>query len=66
MGEALAFMAAAGAAQVAQSVAEQRARNNAPVTHAGGLAVSPSCGDQAQYPCVSVSETDRSDLPSRR
>jgi len=58
MGEALAFMAAAGAVQVAQSVAEQRARNKAPVTHAGGLAVTPSCGDQAQYPCVSVSETD--------
>jgi hypothetical protein len=57
MGEALAFMAAAGAAQVAQSAAEQRARNQAAI-HASGLAVTPSCGDQAQYPCVSVSSTD--------
>jgi uncharacterized protein YkwD len=54
MGEALAFAAAAGAAQVAQSVAEQQARNNAPVTHAGGAAVTPACDNQGQYACVSV------------
>lgn len=53
MGEALAFAAAAGAAQVAQSVAEQNARNSAPVTHASGVGVSPAC-DQGQYACVTV------------
>jgi uncharacterized protein YkwD len=54
MGEALAFVAAAGAAQVAQSVMEQHARNNAPVTHAGGVGVSQGCDNDDQYGCVSV------------
>ena len=55
MGEALAFAAIAGAAQVAQSVAEQHARNSAPVTHAGGMGVSPQCDNEGQYGCLSVS-----------
>ena len=55
MGEALAFAAVAGAAQVVESAAEQRARNNAPVTHASGLGVSPQCDNEGQYGCVSVS-----------
>ena len=55
MGEALAFAAIAGAAQVAQSVAEQHARNNAPVAHAGGVAVTPQCDNEGQYGCLSVS-----------
>jgi len=54
MGEALAFAAVAGAAQVAQSVAEQHARNSAPMTHAGGVGVSPQCDNEGQYGCVSV------------
>jgi uncharacterized protein YkwD len=54
MGEALAFAAAAGVAQVAESAAEQNARNNAPVRHASGLGVSPSCDNEGQYACVSV------------
>jgi uncharacterized protein YkwD len=54
MGEALAFAAAAGVAQVAESVAEQNARNNAPVRHASGLGMSPSCDNDGQYACVSV------------
>lgn len=54
MGEALAFAAAAGAAQVAESVAEQNTRNNAPVRHASGLGLSPSCDNDNQYGCVSV------------
>jgi len=54
MGEALAFAAAAGVAQVAESVAEQNARNNAPVTHASGLGVSPTCDNEGQYACVSA------------
>jgi uncharacterized protein YkwD len=57
MGEALAFAAIAGAAQVAQSVAEQHARNSAPVTHAGGMAVTPQCDNEGQYGCVSVSSS---------
>jgi uncharacterized protein YkwD len=55
MGEALAFAAVAGAAQVAQSVAEQHARNNAPIAHAGGVAVTPQCDNESQYGCLSVS-----------
>ena len=56
LGEALAFAAAAGAVQVAQSVAEQNARNRAPVTHASmGVAVAPACDNDQQYGCVSVS-----------
>jgi uncharacterized protein YkwD len=54
MGEALAFATAAGVAQVAESVAEQNARNNAPVRHASGLGVSPSCDNEGQYACVSA------------
>ena len=54
MGEALAFAAAAGVAQVAESVAEQNARNNAPAGHASGLGASPSCDNEGQYTCVSV------------
>lgn len=54
MGEALAFAAAAGVAQVAESVAEQNARNNAPVRHASGLGLSSSCDNDDQYTCVSV------------
>ena len=54
LGEALAFAAAAAAVQAAQTVAEQNARNSAPVTHAGGLGVSPGCDNQGQYGCVSV------------
>jgi uncharacterized protein YkwD len=56
LGEALAFAAVAGAAQVAQSAIEQHARNNAPITHAGGgVAMSPDCDNEGQYGCVSVS-----------
>jgi uncharacterized protein YkwD len=54
MGEALAFAAAAGAAQVAESIAEQRARNSAPVAQAGGVAVTRTCDNDEQYGCVSV------------
>ena len=55
MGEALAFAAAAGAAQVLQSVAEQHARNRAPVTHAStGVGLSPGCDNDEQYGCLSV------------
>lgn len=54
MGEALAFAAAAGVAQVAESVAEQNARNNAPVRHASGLGLSTSCDNDGQYGCVSA------------
>ncbi len=54
LGEALAFATAAVAAQAAQSIAEQNARNSAPVTHAGGVGVSPNCDNQGQYGCVSV------------
>jgi uncharacterized protein YkwD len=56
LGEALAFAAAAGAAQVAEAAMEQQARNNAPVTHAStGLNVSPACDNDGQYGCLSVS-----------
>ncbi len=55
MGEALAFAAVAAATQVAESAAEARARNSAPVTHAStGVAVSPNCDNQAQYGCLTV------------
>jgi uncharacterized protein YkwD len=57
MGEALAFAAIAGAAQVAQSVAEQHARSSAPITHAGGVGVTPQCDNEGQYGCVSVSSS---------
>jgi len=55
LAEAAGFAAAAGAIQIAQAIAEERARNDAPVTHAGG-AVSSACDtSDGQYACVSVS-----------
>ncbi|HEX4629260.1 MAG TPA: CAP domain-containing protein, partial [Gemmatimonadales bacterium] len=54
LGEALAFATAAAAVQAAQAVAEQNARNSAPVTHTGGVGISPNCDNQGQYGCVSV------------
>jgi uncharacterized protein YkwD len=55
MGEALAFASAAAVAQVVESAAEERARNNAPVGHAsGGLAVTPDCDNAGQYACATV------------
>ena len=57
MGEALAFAAVAGAAQVAQAVAEQHARNSAPIARAGGVGVTPQCNNEGQYGCVSVSSS---------
>jgi uncharacterized protein YkwD len=65
MGEALAFAAVAGAAQVVQGVAEQHARNNAPVTHASKVNVSPDCDNQNQYGCVSVSPGSGSAEPMK-
>jgi uncharacterized protein YkwD len=55
LGEAAAFAAAAGAVQMAQAAMEQHARNTAPITHAGGVSVTPNCDNEAQYPCVSAS-----------
>ena len=56
MGEALAFASVAAAAQIVQSAAEQRARNNAPIAHSStGVSVNPQCDNEGQYPCVSVS-----------
>jgi len=56
LGEALAFAAAAGAAQIAQSAIEQHARNNAPMTHpGGGVRASSNCDNEGQYGCVTVS-----------
>ena len=63
MGEALAFAAAAGVAQIAESVAEQNARNNAPVTHAT-YGVSAQCGDQGSYACVTVTPPSPSAAPA--
>jgi uncharacterized protein YkwD len=61
VGQALAFAAAAGALQVAQAAAEQNARNNAPVTHASaGVAVTPSCDNEGQYGCLSVTPSPSS------
>ena len=58
MGEALAFAGAAAAAQVVQSAAEARARNNAPVTHSStGVGVTPQCDNDGQYSCVTVTTT---------
>ncbi len=55
LGEALAFAAAAGAAQVAEAAAEQRARNNAPVTRSStGASLSPGCNNSGQYACLTV------------
>ncbi|HEY8091786.1 MAG TPA: hypothetical protein VIF09_28180, partial [Polyangiaceae bacterium] len=64
MGEALAFAAIAGAAQVVQAAAEQHARNNAPVRHAStGLNVSPGCDDDAQYGCVTATVVPSDAVP---
>ncbi len=58
LGEALAFAAAAGAAQVVEAAAEQRARNNAPVTQSStGANVSPGCGNSGQYACLTVTSS---------
>jgi uncharacterized protein YkwD len=58
MGEALAFAAVAGAAQIVQSAAEQHARNAAPMTHAStGVNVSQQCDNDGQYGCLSVSSS---------
>jgi uncharacterized protein YkwD len=55
LGEALAFAATAGAMQVAQAVAEQNARNSAPVAPSSiGVGVSPNCDNDGQYGCLSV------------
>jgi uncharacterized protein YkwD len=54
MGEALAFVSAAAAAQVAESIAEQNARRNAPVHSSAGVNVTPQCDNDGQYPCVNV------------
>jgi uncharacterized protein YkwD len=54
MGEALAFAAVAGAAQVAESIAEQHARQTAPVAKAGGVALTQACDNEGQYACVSA------------
>jgi uncharacterized protein YkwD len=55
VGEALAFAAVAGAAQVAQAAMEQQARNNAPMTHASyGFTVSPNCTNDGQYGCMTL------------
>jgi hypothetical protein len=50
------FVAAAAAAQIAESVAEENARRNAPVAHASAV-VSPQCDNDQQYACVSVQPT---------
>lgn len=63
LGEAAAFAAAAAAVQVAQAAMEQHARNTAPVTHAGGVAVSPDCDNEGQYPCMSVSPAPAQPVP---
>ncbi len=55
LAEAAGFAAAAGAIQVAEAIAQEHARNEAPVTHAGG-GVSSNCDtSNGQYACVSVS-----------
>ena len=47
------FVATAAAVQVANSVAEENARRNTPVTHASPM-VSTQCDNDGQYGCVSV------------
>jgi uncharacterized protein YkwD len=54
LGEALAFATVAAAAQVAQTAAEQHARNNAPIRSSTGMRVSPNCDNEGQYGCVNV------------
>jgi uncharacterized protein YkwD len=64
MGEALAFAGVAAAAQVVQSAAEARARNNAPVTRTStGVAVSPQCDNEGQYSCVTLSTPSPGERP---
>jgi len=56
LGEALAWASVAAAAQIAQSEAERRARNNVSLrTPTGALAVSPGCDNDDEYPCATVS-----------
>ncbi|HLK35698.1 MAG TPA: CAP domain-containing protein [Polyangiaceae bacterium] len=50
------FVAAAAGAQVAQSIAEEKARRNAPVTGAPA-AVSPHCDNDDQYACLKIQPT---------
>jgi uncharacterized protein YkwD len=55
MGEALAFAGAAAVAQVVESAAEARARNNTAVTRSStGATLTPQCDNSGQYPCVTV------------
>lgn len=55
LGEALAFATVAAAAQVAQTAAEQHARNSAPVFRSStGVKVSPDCDNDEQYTCLNV------------
>lgn len=66
MGEALAFAGAAVVAQVAQSAAEARARNNASVTHSStGASITPQCDNDGQYSCVTVTPPERADEAPR-
>ncbi len=63
LAEAAGFAAAAGVAEVVQAIAEERARNDAPVTHAGG-GVSASCDtSNGQYACLSVSDGTQAERP---
>jgi uncharacterized protein YkwD len=57
LAEALPFIAAAAAAQVAQTAAEQRARKNIPLRSSpssSGVLLLPDCDNDDQYACVSV------------
>jgi uncharacterized protein YkwD len=55
LGQALAFAAVAGAAQVALTAAEQHARNSAPVRRStAGTIVSSECENEGQYACLTV------------
>jgi uncharacterized protein YkwD len=64
MGEALAFAAVAGAAQMVQAAAEQHARNSAPVRHAStGLGVSPGCDNDSQYGCMTATVVPSDGVP---
>ena len=58
LGEALAFATVAAAAQVAQSAAEQHARNSAPIARSStGMRLTHDCDNEGQYGCVSVSSS---------
>ncbi len=54
MAQAAGFAAVAGAMQIAQTLAEERARNDAPVTHAGGRTSAACDASDGQYACASV------------